>query len=157
MPGRWAAGIPLVYWVTNRLSNPRGDLLPPGQSASARGASFCRRLGLMWCAAAALGLAATPGCATHPSKLDNAPKLASREELLRNLGHPLRIDQQGVCQVWHYQRRYWNLFTLTASTWLAQYSLDATGKVREVEIQESSVSRGLWRRTSLPEDFQEFR
>jgi hypothetical protein len=150
MPGRWAAGIPFVYFITNML-------MPPRQSATERGASFCRRLCLMWCAAAALGLAVTPGCATHPSKLDNAPKLASREELLRNLGPPLRIDQRGECQVWHYQRRYWNLFTLTSSTWLAQYSLNATGKVRDVEIQESSVSRGLWRRTSLPEDFQEFR
>jgi hypothetical protein len=152
MPGRWAAGIPFVYWVTNVVRDPR-----EGESVTERGGRFCRWLCLIWCAGAALGLAVTPGCATHPAKLDNAPKLTSREGLLRNLGPPLRIDQSGEFRVWHYQRRYWNLFTLTSSTWLAQYSLDATGKVREVEIAESSISRRLWPRTRLPEDFQEFR
>jgi hypothetical protein len=77
--------------------------------------------------------------------------------LLRRLGPPLRVEQNGESQVWHYQHRYWNLFTLTWTTWQAQYSLDVAGKVRDVEIQESSSSRRLWPRTKLPEDFQEFR
>jgi len=104
-----------------------------------------------------MGLAAIPGCATHPQKLDNAPKLETRDELLRCLGPPCRVEQKGERQVWYYQHRYWNLFALTRTTWQAQYGLDASGKVRAVEIQESSISRRLWPRTRLPEDFPEFR
>ena len=112
---------------------------------------------LVWCACAISALAVAQGCATRPQNLDKAPKLESRSELLKRLGPPLLVEQKGACQVWHYRHRYLNLFTLTSTIWQAEYSIDAGGKVCNVDIQESSCSRRLWRRTKLPEDFQEFR
>jgi hypothetical protein len=81
----------------------------------------------------------------------------SRSELLERLGPPLLVEHKGEGQVWHYQHRYLNVFTLTRTTWQAAYSLDADGKVHDVEIQESSSSRRLWLRAKLPDDFKEFR
>jgi hypothetical protein len=120
-----------------------------------RGSIRCL-LSLLW-HAAVVWLAVFSGCATHPSKLDRAPSLTNREELLRNLGRPSQVQLRGEGQVWHYQGHSWNLFTLTSSTWHARYSLDATGKVCDIEIAESSASRWLWRRTKLPKGFEEFR
>ena len=112
---------------------------------------------LIWYACAISALAVVQGCATRPQSLDQAPKLGNQSELLERLGLPLLVEQKGECQVWHYRHRYLNLFTLTSTIWLAEYSIDAGGKVCNVDIQESISSRRLWRRTKLPEDFQEFR
>jgi hypothetical protein len=126
------------------------------KGASLTGGNIVCWLRLLRCAAA-LGLVVVAGCATHPAKLDRAPGLTNREELLRNLGPPLRVEPRGEVEVWHYQRRYWNLFTLTSSTWKADYKLDALGKVCDIEIAESSSSRRLWPRTKLPKGFEEFK
>lgn len=122
--------------------------------ASARG---YRNLAAIWCACALTAIGVIQGCATRPQSLDQAPKLESRSELLKRLGPPLQVEHKGDGQVWHYRHRYLNVFTLTRTTWQATYSIDADGKVCDVEIQESSSSRRLWPRTKLPDDFQDLR